>query len=69
VNILGNREMHDKLLALASGHYEEVRENIISNIGEIAEKIPVNTRPASSPPQKQPWALWRSRRTMPYTTP
>jgi len=37
---LGNLELHDMLLALASGHYEEVPEKVISNIGEIADRIP-----------------------------
>ena len=41
VDILGNRQLLDELLALASGHYEEVPEHVVSNIGEIASKIPL----------------------------
>ncbi len=40
VGILGNLDLIDAVLALASGHYEEVPEKVISDIGKIANKIP-----------------------------
>ena len=40
MDVLGNYGLLDILLSVAAGRYEEVEENVVSNIDEIAAKIP-----------------------------
>ncbi len=40
VDVLGNYGLLDILLSVAAGRYEEVEEKVVSNIDEIAAKIP-----------------------------
>ena len=40
VDVLGNYGLLDILLSVAAGRYDEVEENIVSNIDEIADNIP-----------------------------
>ena len=40
VDVLGNYGLLDILLSVAAGRYEEVEEKVITDIDEIAAKIP-----------------------------
>ena len=40
VDVLGNYGLLDILLSVAAGRYEEVEEKVVSNIDDIAAKIP-----------------------------
>ena len=40
MDVLGNYGLLDILLSVAAGRYEEVEEKVVSNIDDIAAKIP-----------------------------